>query len=263
MPHALHATAHRTILAHPARARFLRFLRQGHAWVGLCGALGGLLFGVTGFLLNHRGMMKIEAGQIQERTVTVELAEAPASPEALARVLAARFQVPMARVKWLTKAGRRGTMGGAPVSTAPQWSVAFMGHAHFAQATYTPGNHTVDVEQRDANLPQALKRLRERSVVPVLMLTGLGDEADRVAGLEIGADDYLPKTFSTRELLARLRAVIRRSRMAAARAAEQVECAIVVGRFGAADPSSTAFRYPDPVFAESEPVWASRRFVAG
>lgn len=61
-----------------------------------------------------------------------------------------------------------------------------------------------------------LKRLRAKSSVPVLMLTGLGEESDRVAGLEIGADDYVPKTFSTRELLARLRAVIRRSRNAAA-----------------------------------------------
>jgi hypothetical protein len=161
MPHTLYASAHRHVPAHPARARFLRLLRKGHAWVGLFGALGGLLFGLTGFLLNHRGMMKIEAGQIQERTVTVELTEAPASPEALARVLAARFQVPMARVKWLTKAGRRGTMGGSPVNAAPQWTVAFMGHAHFAQAIYTPGNHTVDVEQRDANLPQTLKRLHK------------------------------------------------------------------------------------------------------
>ena len=59
---------------------------------------------------------------------------------------------------------------------------------------------------------EVLKRLRERSTVPVLMLTGLGDEADRIIGLETGADDYLPKTFSTRELLARLRAVLRRSR---------------------------------------------------
>jgi len=46
------------------------------------------------------------------------------------------------------------------------------------------------------------------------MLTALGDEADRIVGLEIGADDYLPKTFSTRELLARLRAVTRRAQLA-------------------------------------------------
>ena len=58
-----------------------------------------------------------------------------------------------------------------------------------------------------------LKELRKKSDVPVLMLTALGDEADRIVGLEIGADDYLPKTFSSRELLARLRAVTRRSRV--------------------------------------------------
>ena len=62
---------------------------------------------------------------------------------------------------------------------------------------------------------EVLRQLRAKSDVPVLMLTGLGDEADRIVGLEIGADDYLPKTFSTRELLARLRAVIRRSRITA------------------------------------------------
>jgi DNA-binding response OmpR family regulator len=58
-----------------------------------------------------------------------------------------------------------------------------------------------------------LRELRKKSDVPVLMLTALGDEADRIVGLEIGADDYLPKTFSSRELLARLRAVTRRSRL--------------------------------------------------
>ena len=57
---------------------------------------------------------------------------------------------------------------------------------------------------------EVLKQIRRTSNVPVLMLTSRGDEADRIVGLEIGADDYLPKTFSTRELLARLRAVTRR-----------------------------------------------------
>lgn len=58
---------------------------------------------------------------------------------------------------------------------------------------------------------EVLRELRKKSDVPVLMLTALGEESDRIVGLEIGADDYLPKTFSTRELLARLRAVTRRS----------------------------------------------------
>ena len=60
---------------------------------------------------------------------------------------------------------------------------------------------------------EVLRRIRASSTVPVLMLTARGDEADRIVGLEIGADDYLPKTFSTRELLARLRAVTRRAGM--------------------------------------------------
>jgi DNA-binding response OmpR family regulator len=57
---------------------------------------------------------------------------------------------------------------------------------------------------------EVLKRLRKKSDIPVLMLTAMGEETDRIVGLEMGADDYLPKTFSSRELLARLRAVTRR-----------------------------------------------------
>jgi len=59
---------------------------------------------------------------------------------------------------------------------------------------------------------EVCKRIRARSNVPVLMLTAKGDETDRVVGLELGADDYLPKPFGPRELLARLRAVLRRAK---------------------------------------------------
>ncbi len=58
---------------------------------------------------------------------------------------------------------------------------------------------------------EVLRRIRLKTRVPILMLTARGDETDRIVGLEVGADDYLPKTFSTRELLARLRAVLRRA----------------------------------------------------
>ena len=58
---------------------------------------------------------------------------------------------------------------------------------------------------------EVVKRIRQRSRIPVLMLTAKGDETDRVVGLEIGADDYISKPFSPRELLARLRAVLRRA----------------------------------------------------
>jgi len=62
---------------------------------------------------------------------------------------------------------------------------------------------------------EVCRRIRQISGVPVIMLTAKGDEADRVVGLELGADDYVAKPFSPRELLARLRAVLRRSQPAA------------------------------------------------
>jgi len=71
----------------------------------------------------------------------------------------------------------------------------------------------LDVMLPGMNGFDVLRSLRAKSNVPVLMLTGRGEEADRIVGLELGADDYLPKTFSTRELLARLRATIRRSKV--------------------------------------------------
>src|SRR5271157_4921659 len=74
----------------------------------------------------------------------------------------------------------------------------------------------LDVMLPGMNGFDVLRELRAKSTVPVLMLTGRGEEPDRIVGLELGADDYLPKTFSTRELLARLRAVIRRSTTAPA-----------------------------------------------
>jgi DNA-binding response OmpR family regulator len=90
---------------------------------------------------------------------------------------------------------------------------------------------------------EVLKQLRKRSDVPVLMLTGRGEEPDRIVGLEIGADDYLPKTFSTRELLARLRAVTRR---AAQKKAEGME-EIVVGPLRVRPASRVALLNDEPM----------------
>ena len=58
---------------------------------------------------------------------------------------------------------------------------------------------------------EVCQRVRQSSRVPILMLTARGDETDRIVGLEMGADDYLPKPFNPRELLARIRAILRRS----------------------------------------------------
>jgi DNA-binding response OmpR family regulator len=68
----------------------------------------------------------------------------------------------------------------------------------------------LDVMLPEMNGFDVLRRIRERSKVPVLMLTARGDDVDRIVGLEMGADDYLPKPFNPRELVARIRAVMRR-----------------------------------------------------
>ena len=62
---------------------------------------------------------------------------------------------------------------------------------------------------------EVCRRIRQKSRVPILMLTAKGDETDRVVGLELGADDYIAKPFGPRELVARLRAVLRRANPAA------------------------------------------------
>ena len=68
----------------------------------------------------------------------------------------------------------------------------------------------LDLMLPDGDGLEICRAIRARSDVPILMLTARGEEADRIVGLEIGADDYLPKPFNPRELLARLRAILRR-----------------------------------------------------
>jgi DNA-binding response OmpR family regulator len=105
----------------------------------------------------------------------------------------------------------------------------YLGEAGFrvsASATAREGEQRLKREPFDAlvldlMLPdgdglEVCRRIRQTSDLPILMLTARGDAMDRVVGLEIGADDYLPKPFEPRELLARLRALLRRRGAAAA-----------------------------------------------
>ncbi|MCZ6629201.1 MAG: response regulator transcription factor [SAR324 cluster bacterium] len=69
----------------------------------------------------------------------------------------------------------------------------------------------LDIMLPDMDGFEVLRELRKGSALPVIMLTAKGDEVERIVGLELGADDYLPKPFNPRELLARIKAVLRRS----------------------------------------------------
>ncbi|MGH7209924.1 MAG: response regulator transcription factor, partial [Acetobacteraceae bacterium] len=85
----------------------------------------------------------------------------------------------------------------------------------------TLGRLPIDLVLLDVMLPgttgmDLCRMLRTKSMIPIIIVTARGSETDRVLGLELGADDYLPKPFSGPELVARIRAVLRRSRMIAA-----------------------------------------------
>ena len=102
---------------------------------------------------------------------------------------------------------------------------AYLGGAGFSVAVAPTGRDGLSRHAREAfdavlldlMLPDmdgldVCRRIREKSQTPILMLTARGDAMDRVVGLEMGADDYLPKPFEPRELLARLRALLRRAK---------------------------------------------------
>jgi len=76
----------------------------------------------------------------------------------------------------------------------------------------------LDVMLPGINGFEVLRRVRAESKIPILMLTARGDDVDRIVGLEMGADDYLPKPFNPRELVARIRAILRRSKSTEAKA---------------------------------------------
>ncbi len=102
----------------------------------------------------------------------------------------------------------------------------YLGGAGFSVEAAATGQAGLDAAQArapdaiilDVMLPdidgfEVLRRLRRTGDIPVLMLTAKGDDLDRIVGLEIGADDYLPKPFNPRELTARIKAILRRGRV--------------------------------------------------
>jgi DNA-binding response OmpR family regulator len=104
------------------------------------------------------------------------------------------------------------------------------------QMTQILSDEAVDLVVLDLRLAgedgMAIARsLRDQSAIPIVMLTGVRDEADRVMGLELGADDYLTKPFSPRELLARIRTVLRRTKSAVAGPARREIRAYRFGEF--------------------------------
>jgi two-component system response regulator CpxR len=97
---------------------------------------------------------------------------------------------------------------------AEGFAVEFVHNGEAGLSRATSGDHVIlvlDVMLPGINGFEVLRRFRAKSKLPVLMLTARGEDIDRIVGLEIGADDYLSKPFNPRELVARIRAVLRRT----------------------------------------------------
>jgi two-component system OmpR family response regulator len=101
----------------------------------------------------------------------------------------------------------------------------------------------LDVMMPGQNGIETLRQIRQSSHIPVLMLTAKGDDIDRIIGLELGADDYVPKPCSPREILARIRAILRRTEAMSA------------------DPSKLASRPDAPLSYSGIMLWPSQRRV--
>lgn len=111
----------------------------------------------------------------------------------------------------------------------PHWVAT--GEAALARLRETPAALVIlDVGLPDLNGFEVFKRLRAFSEVPVVFLTARADEIDRVVGLELGADDYVAKPFSPRELVARMRTILRRAGKAATASAPALPFAVDEGR---------------------------------
>lgn len=101
---------------------------------------------------------------------------------------------------------------------------AFNGKEALEQVrTQLPDLILLDIMMPDINGFDVLKKIREVNTVPVIMLTAKGEEDDRIQGLELGADDYITKPFSPRELVSRIRAVLRRTKTFTEDQVDQIE----------------------------------------
>ena len=96
-----------------------------------------------------------------------------------------------------------------------QFKTSFINHPELGLEFFEKNSQNIDLIILDITMPvmdgfQVLRKIRENSTVPIIMLTARGEVSDRVVGLELGADDYLPKPFEPEELTARIQSIMRR-----------------------------------------------------
>lgn len=153
------------------RGRMLRGLRKIHGWLGLWGAVLGLLFGVTGFLLNHRSVMKIPASQMEEREIQLPMAQPyPADAKAFTKFVQQALDIkqdpvkpkqPKGEAKGKDKGERDANFLGKEVKQPPVWKVEFQLPQAGIKAEYIPGNQYAKIERHEANVWGFLMRMHK------------------------------------------------------------------------------------------------------
>jgi uncharacterized protein len=148
--------------AGPSRAVVLKWLRKTHGWIGLWGAVLGLLFGGTGILLNHRAVLKIPAGQSQESTIQLALPQpAPANPKAMAAWLSASLGIARDASRVKAEPSKPVAWGDKSLAQPERWSGAFTGPQNGAQFEYWVGNNFVTVKRNENNAFSTLSNLHK------------------------------------------------------------------------------------------------------
>jgi hypothetical protein len=144
------------------RAIAVKWLRKAHGWIGLWGAVLGLLFGSTGILLNHRSVLKIPAAQVQESTVQIPLpSPAPTSPQALAAWLKRSLKLAPEPGKVRAESARPVAWGDRSMVQPARWSASFTSPTGSVQAEYWVGNSYVSLKRSDNNVFATLTNLHK------------------------------------------------------------------------------------------------------
>ena len=144
------------------RALVVKWLRKAHGWIGLWGAVLGLLFGSTGILLNHRAVLRIPAARVQESTIQIPLPQpAPADPQAMALWLKRSLRLGPEPARTRAEAPRPVAWGDKSMVQPARWSASFTSPTGNIQAEYWVGNSYVTVKRMDNNLFATLTNLHK------------------------------------------------------------------------------------------------------
>lgn len=147
-----------------ARGAFLKWLRRTHAWLGLWGAALGLLFGVSGILLNHRDLLKIPAAKMEQSEIQLPLPEPrPADPKTMAAWLGQTLEIDTGSARIRREAGKIVTWNNTVLQQPPLWQITVRNPKRMLQAEYWEGNAFVSVKQGEGNFFAILTNLHKGS----------------------------------------------------------------------------------------------------